>query len=931
MKQKILLLVAFAAITFSSVWSQTATQPSLGDGTSGNPWQIATLDNLYWLTQTNAEWVAGKYFIQTADIDASTTSGWDGGAGFSPIGGDLYQRRFSANYDGQGHTISGLYIARTNAASGSEIGMFGIVTGGSTIQNLIIQNMTVIATVQTSAGCGMLIGGADNASISNITISGGSLTSGVGCMYGYAAPLVGSCYNANITNCNSSANVTFNVDAATNDVYKSNVAGLIGFADCYTMNYSFSNCYASGNVTSNTGSTGGFIGTAASTDAFTGSISECYSSGNVTTTTTRYGIGGFVGSSTKAVTISNCYSTGDISSGGGNYVGGFFGTISQSPGSNFLNCYSTGSVSGFTSYGSGFGGYIPFGTITNCFWDTESSTQSTGLGYDGISGETLYGEITSVMKTEGTFTAKSWDFTDVWSIDPGINGGYPYLQDTPPPASASTITWDGSESAAWNTAGNWDGGVIPTSADNVIIANAGTAPVVAPGVQADCNDLTVNSGASLTIQSTAAGTGSLITNGASTGDVTIQRYVSGSTVLTEYKYHLVSVPLTPATTSTSNLFLGAYLFNYDVTGNAWNALGTSITTELDETKGYMIYTPQANHTYTFTGPINAGEFSPTVVHAGQGFNLVPNPYTSALDWDAASGWTKTNIDNATYIWSSANSNYAAYIGGTGANNGTQYIPGGQAFFVKTNAAAPVLTMTDAVRVHNSQAFWKSGNAIKNILRVNANANNYSDEAVVRFADGATTNMDAQFDATKMFGLETAPQLYTLVQNEKLTINSLPFSENSTVVPLSFTLEENTSCTLTFSEIESFSNETNIYLEDLLTGVTINLRQQNSYTFDHLNGNDPNRFNLHFTNITSINETGVQSGKIWMNDGSIYINAPEMDGKSALVEIFNITGQKLYSRQITIGGLTTINTNIKGIAIVKLTSDRNVITAKGIIK
>ena len=34
----------------------------------------------------------------------------------------------------------------------------------------------------------------------------------------------------------------------------------------------------------------------------------------------------------------------------------------------------------------------------------------------------------------------------------------------------------------------------------------------------------------------------------------------------------------------------------------------------------------------------------------KGFNLVGNPYPSAIDWDAASGWTKTNIDNAVYYF-----------------------------------------------------------------------------------------------------------------------------------------------------------------------------------------------------------------------------------------------------------------------------------------
>ena len=47
--------------------AQTAVPPALGDGTEAIPYQIATWQNLYWLSQTQSAW--DKHFIQTADID----------------------------------------------------------------------------------------------------------------------------------------------------------------------------------------------------------------------------------------------------------------------------------------------------------------------------------------------------------------------------------------------------------------------------------------------------------------------------------------------------------------------------------------------------------------------------------------------------------------------------------------------------------------------------------------------------------------------------------------------------------------------------------------------------------------------------------------------------------------------------------------------
>lgn len=91
MKKLFTLLIVVLMAT--ATWAQTAIAPS-GSGTSGDPYLIATLENLYWVTQNSTSW--NKYFRQTADIDATTTSTWDGGKGFLPIGNNPTQ--FTGNY-----------------------------------------------------------------------------------------------------------------------------------------------------------------------------------------------------------------------------------------------------------------------------------------------------------------------------------------------------------------------------------------------------------------------------------------------------------------------------------------------------------------------------------------------------------------------------------------------------------------------------------------------------------------------------------------------------------------------------------------------------------------------------------------------------------------------------------------------------------------
>lgn len=124
-------------------FSQTATAPSSGDGSSGNPYQIETLENLYWLSQqegnsdaTGLYW--SRNYIQTADIDASASSGWNSNTGWNPIGNATTS--FSGTYDGDNHIISNLSINRNENLQG----LFGSILG-ATISNLGITNVSITA------------------------------------------------------------------------------------------------------------------------------------------------------------------------------------------------------------------------------------------------------------------------------------------------------------------------------------------------------------------------------------------------------------------------------------------------------------------------------------------------------------------------------------------------------------------------------------------------------------------------------------------------------------------------------------------------------------------------------------------------------------------------------------------------------------------
>lgn len=72
--------IALIFILFLSFNSLLAAPYSGGSGTSGDPYQIASTDDLISLSNTSVDWASGIYFIQTADIDFGNKEAvdWDG-------------------------------------------------------------------------------------------------------------------------------------------------------------------------------------------------------------------------------------------------------------------------------------------------------------------------------------------------------------------------------------------------------------------------------------------------------------------------------------------------------------------------------------------------------------------------------------------------------------------------------------------------------------------------------------------------------------------------------------------------------------------------------------------------------------------------------------------------------------------------------------
>lgn len=462
----ITLLLSFTLTVCNYVNAQTAVAP-IGTGSQCDPYQINNLGNLYWVSQTSASWVSGKYFIQTADIDASITStyfpnGSGGYYGFPSIAGgsalvhstqqvgNLVSGTFSANYNGQGFKIINLYINRNV----HRIALFG-ETINATIKNLIIQSpvMIVSNSVSSYAQGNSLFVACGSGVFENIKVIDGNLT--VNTSSGYSGGLFGRCYSISANNCSVEAAITVSASYGGSGGFISLIEG--------AGNSVISNCSASGSLSSiNCIYIGGFISRATSSTT----IENCFSKMNITSS--GYS-GGFL-SDCKGETISNCYATGNVS--GTNKVGGFVGYSSGTTYTSTMNnCYSTGLIT--CSTGGGFAGQINTNlTLNNCFWDTQTSAKTNAIGSGTNAGTGITGKTTVDMKTLTTFTNASWDFNTIWNLSSGVNNDYPnllapiinitYLSSTCP-------SWLGTNSTDWATSSNWSNNIVPTSGANIII------------------------------------------------------------------------------------------------------------------------------------------------------------------------------------------------------------------------------------------------------------------------------------------------------------------------------------------------------------------------------------------------------------------------------------------------------------------------------
>ncbi len=291
-------------------------------------YSITTLEEFEQFAEmSRAAKIQGGEFVLGADIDLSSYSA---GEGFIPIAAGINSSAdFKCEFNGNGHTISNLYINRPDT---DNVGLFSFMCD---VKNLCLTNVDVIGGKYTGALMGYTF---SNSQVSNCYIASGSVK-GTTCVGGLGGRFSGI---NGILNCYSDAEVSGETKAG----------GLLG--ETYLPNGSVINSFSHGNVTASSDYAGGLIGYTERV-----SLENCYAEGNITG---KRFVGGVVGKAMEVIAV-NCFAKGKVT--GTSSVGGFAGSAGGSSSGNIIeNCYAYGEVIGEESVG-GFAGLTSGSTNGN--------------------------------------------------------------------------------------------------------------------------------------------------------------------------------------------------------------------------------------------------------------------------------------------------------------------------------------------------------------------------------------------------------------------------------------------------------------------------------------------------------------------------------------------------------------------------------------
>lgn len=336
----------------------------------------------------------------------------------------------------------------------------------------------------------------------------------------------------------------------------------------------------------------------------------------------------------------------------------------------------------------------------------------------------------------------------------------------------------------------------------------------------------------------------------------------------------------------------------------WVYLGTGSLTSNDIT----IDATGTVRKFNYSIPLSYNNYGSSL---NDGWNLIHNPYPSAISWAALKG-TTTNIDDAIYVYNpdlnSGTGGYASYVNGisspaTSAGGIADNIAMCQGFYVHSTGATSLLAQ-ESNKVSSNTGFMKESDQTHiPLLRMALFKNNtLSDETVLYLQKGATTRFESAYDSYKMRGSDPAAPMIAVNQDSvDFQINGIPPLPGSYTLSLKATTGMSGSYRIKAIDLLNFPPGACIRLLDKLTHSLTDLTTSD-YTFYLADTTQTARFDLSITfrelHVDSFvqqptclsPENGLISVKgknegpwnyVWKQNGTIIRHAKQLTGADTL--------------------------------------------------
>ncbi len=479
------------------------------------------------------------------------------------------------------------------------------------------------------------------------------------------------------------------------------------------------------------------------------------------------------------------------------------------------------------------------------------------------------------------------------------------------------------------------------------IESGGTVNVAA-GTDLTISGALENAG-TLNLQSDATGYAQVLANSSSgAGTFTVQRTFTGAA-----RWFYFGSPLSGGTVADLSVSSGTIntgtaanvnLYYYDpATANNGEGTWTKVPNTSFSTvnNGFTIYLGDGSTfgtlpvTLTASGSgFNDGAINISLDNSNSGWNLVTNPYPSAIDWDAYHDANGTDLTSTYYVYNG--SQWIGYDAGANSalNSGTTLIAPMQAFFVQNTGSGSInLALDNGDRsVASNPAQNKSAGTVQVLKLGVAASDGTSDETLLAFDTQYTDGIDAGADAEKRMNASAYPNLYTTSANgDEFFVNKLNSSFTNKSVPMSFTCDIDQSYTISINDLR-IPASWSVELEDLVTGSRVDL-VAGDYQFSHVSTNSPERFIVH------LYQSGVGQEEFESNNNYAYRSADAFNIELANempnveVQIISQAGQLVWQGDYDNTQRESINTDAfaRGIYIVKVFSNGSPVLNQKLIK